>query len=295
MNRFGFKDKHSLNYFEGWYTRVTDTSKKMNYAFIFALTYNEEDPHAFIQIFDGTKGDNAYHRFHIEEFFFSDNTVNIGKNILSERLLKVDIKGFQALFRLDNRLNSGRKSAMGFLRFLPLECYQEVVFMEARAKGTLRKNGVTKKLEGQSYMEKTYGRRFPMRWFWLQANHFSDDKLTLSMAGGNMPVFRFSPFGFFVLLVYDNKAYRFSSYNLASLRKKRTGSHVHIVVQKGFLTLDIDVELGPSTRLEGPGEKARMDLAVYESLNSILQLTLKRRGKVIVRASSAHVGSEWMA
>ena len=65
MKSFTYQNRRKKDYFEGWYTRLVDIENNINIAVIFALTKNELDPHAFIQVYDGVELTNKYFRFDI--------------------------------------------------------------------------------------------------------------------------------------------------------------------------------------------------------------------------------------
>lgn len=218
MKRFALQNKKKHNYFEGWYVRVFDAGANINLALIFAKTHFHKDPHAFIQIFDGTAGTNRYLRLPIDAFNYQDETVMIGKQTLSPSHIHISEQDVSIDVQIIQPVDLGDKSAMGPLLALPLECYQEVIFMDARLRGTVRFGSKTYHLEqAQSYMEKTYGRKFPVRWFWLQANRF-DQNVSISLAGGKVPTLFFKKFGFFMILRLQEKTHLFATYNFAKLK-----------------------------------------------------------------------------
>ena len=134
MKKFNFQDKKSKNYFEGWYFRFTDS---VNYAIIFAITKNEDDPHAFIQLFNDTMKNCIYKRFDINQFRFENGTVYIDSNLLSLDNIYVKIDDYEIDLSFIQK-NPLTKSAMGYLSDAPLDCFQEVILMDGIAKGTIK-------------------------------------------------------------------------------------------------------------------------------------------------------------
>lgn len=289
MDNFSLKNKYHTNAFEGWYTRILSDDGTVNLAVIMAMTLYEEDPHAFIQVFDGNKENNTYHRFDIEDFHFEQGMVKIKTNTLSLKHLFIDVEGLQVDVTFKDVTKNPVKSAMGFLRHLPLQCFQEVNILSALAQGSV--NGSP--FKGSTYIEKTYGKQFPKRWFWLQADRF-DQTVKLSLAGGHVPTLKMKPFGFFCLLKTDTKTYRFATYNLATFKHKRQNNTVTITIKRWPHTLTLTITPGTFTLLKGPGEDANMVMDVPESLNTHVSLTLKTHKDIVLKSTSTHAGFEWV-
>ena len=141
MNTFEFRNLKKKNYFEGWYQRLVDEDKNINYAIIFAITKNELDPHAFIQVFDGVKNESKYYRFESSDFYYLKDTVFIKDNFLSlnSLYLKTNDLEISVLFSELRKLKKRffNNSAMSFLSRFPLECFQEVITMDGLFNGEI--------------------------------------------------------------------------------------------------------------------------------------------------------------
>ncbi len=288
MSKFGLKNKYHTNAFEGWYTRLLSDEGDINIAVIFAITLYDKDPHAFIQVFNGVKQVNAYHRFDIEDFHYENGTIHIQENQLSLKHLALNLPSMVVDVRFEKLTENPVKSAMGVLRHLPLQCFQEVNVLSATAQGTIN----NAPFKGSNYIEKTYGKQFPKQWFWLQADRF-DKPVQLSLAGGHVPTFKLKPFGFFLLINTPDKCYRFATYTLASFKHKTIAGKHHITIKRWPYTVKLIITPGTFTTLKGPGEKAEMNKDVPESLNTQVQLTLFKRHEVILATNSDFAGFEW--
>ena len=155
--------KKTHNNFEGFYIRIINNDQNINHAFIFAKTHYEKDPHAFIQIFDGIKKTNLYLRFPIDAFKSEEGIISIASNTLSLDKLTINHPSIRAEIKLKNHDFLTQKSAMEPLKHLPLECFQEVIYLNAIAEGRIFIKDTIIDFKGTSYMEKTYGRRFPKK------------------------------------------------------------------------------------------------------------------------------------
>lgn len=293
MSLFSLKTHTQTNRFEGWYVRFQDVTNDVNQAFILAFTNYVDDRHAFTQRFDGQKQKATYDRYERDAFAFVSDTVHIGPQKLSlnqffyqDAALTIDIQLTQS--------SRPRKSAMSFLRFLPLECFQEVIVLDGQARGTLTAGGETREVEGKIYIEKTYGRRFPKQWFWLQAQQFDDPSVRLSFAGGSIPTFKFRPFGFFCLVEVNGAMYRFATYNRAKFHQVDLGDKVVFTLRKRSLQMRIEVSEHNPTALVGPNDYGQMNLEVFESLTAYVTVTLTRGDQTLIHSSSPWAGFEWM-
>lgn len=294
MKHFSYQGKVKKNGFEGWYTRFTDPIKGINMAIIMALTTFEEDPHAFIQVFDGIKKTNTYIRYLLEDFEVSDDFIRIGPSTLSKDALYLETENLTIKLSLEQRKDNPYKSAMGFLEKMPLETFQEVVTMVSDFQGTISSKNETLKISGRSYMEKTYGVKFPKEWFWLQANHFREPSLSFSLSGGHVPTLKFRPFGFFILLYLNEKTYRFATYNFASVKRNVKDGIYEFTIKKGKYTVLLTVTNHEPTELVGPKDKGEMTLPVYESISASVTLVFKEKETVLIRDTSPFAGFEYM-
>ncbi len=291
MKFFAYQNKKAHDYFEGYYVRIYNET--YNYAFIMAVTKYTKDPHAFLQIFNGKTHENTYIRYDADTFYESSGTIYVGPNRLSIDQLIIDTPKLSLEATLTNHIVLD-KSAMAYLRKLPLECYQEVLMLDGAFKGKLTLDNQAMSLEGKAYMEKTYGKQFPQAWFWIQANDFNQP-LAISMAGGDipLPLTKKTRFGFFVLLWYKGTLYRFGSFNFAKLTFDQNGAQ-KLTIKRKKRTLKIELTPAKATLLKGPSKGGDMILDVYESLNAQLKVRLYEADELIIEAQSKHVGMEWM-
>ena len=281
MEKFGFQDKKKKNYFEGWYFRFTE---KVNYAVIFAVTKNEQDPHAFIQLFNETMNKCIYKRFDSSDFSYNDGVTKIGENHLSLDDIHVKIDGTEINLKFKDKTTLG-KSAMGYLSNAPLDCFQEVIYLGGTAQGTI--NGVD--TEGTIYIEKTYGNKFPKRWLWLQSNHSKNNSM-ISFSVGYIPFLAFTVPGWLLVLKYKNEVVHFHS--LAGARLKLTENG--FIVKSSKYKIIVDYDLSTTIQLVGPGLNAHMNISVYESLTATARIKVFKEGKFIFVDEYQNVGLEQM-
>lgn len=289
MKRFKYQNLKNQDYFEGWYFRFT--TKEKNYAIIFALTKNKQDPHAFIQLFDDESKECKYLRFDVNEFSYNQekDMVEIGRNHLSTKSVMIDDTDYQIdLTFTDSKplVNFGRNnSAMGYLSNYPLECFQEVIYLDGRAVGFINGNEVV----GKIYIEKTYGSKFPVKWVWIQSNH-SERQSSFSFSVGKIPLLGIKAKGFLFLLQTKDSKYHFYTGNLSRLKIVND----EIIIKKGTYKLHIKPSGKNTIKLVGPAPKALMILDVFESLSSQANITLYKNKNLIFEDNYTNVGYENM-
>ncbi len=296
MKTFKYQNKRDKNYFEGWYLRFTNSQTNDNYAVIFALTKSLDDPHSFIQVFHQDDDKCEYLRFSLNDFSydFGSNTVRIKNNYLS--LNELHVEGNQQIdISLKNhsflKVGNNNKSAMSYLRHFPLECFQEVIYLDAEFSGTIKK-GNEINISGKAYLEKTYGNNFPSKWVWLQSNHNLENSFSFSV--GKVPFHFLKINGFFLLLQTKDKYYRFSTTNLSTIKVEPFKGGVVVIIRRGFYKVKIHANMLKSTKLVGPSKGGVMSLTVNESLQSTARIKLYKFNKLIFDELFENVGFENM-
>ncbi len=296
MNTFGYQNKKNQNYFEGWYVRFTDDDKHTNVAIIFAITKDKDNPHSFIQYYDGKQQQAFYYTFQSDAFAYDDTTktVSIGDNYLSLTNARVKTDDVDLVASMGNQTflepYHGHQSAMGYLAKAPLECFQEVIYLDSAVTFTL--NGANYK--GKSYMEKTYGTNFPKKWIWLQANHASNGS-ALTFSVGLVPVLFFHVKGFFLIYRKDGVEHRFGSYNFARIRiKEISETETTFTIKRGKTMIVLTAATQHPVRLVGPSKNGRMNLDVFESIEATASIRVYHKRELVFEDDYTNVGLELM-
>lgn len=295
MNPFTFKKRKSKNYFEGYYIRIIDESKRFNKAFIFGVTYYKEDPHAFIQLVDGDNNSTKYYRFDVSEFSYDKQTVYFKDNHLSLDHIYIKTDDFLIEGNIKNHVKIekflGSNSAMSFMHMFPMKTYQEIVYQHAIFEGTYKDHN-TYQLNGISYMEKTYGHKFPPDWIWIQSNTFDQDIL-LSCSIGHTKIFGFKALGYVVSLIHSNKEIRFATYKRGKIYIDRSNGLTITVSNKKHKLIITAKHIDPITLL-GPIDKGEMVREVYESITSEVEIILYENNEPKLKSKGRLVGMENM-
>ncbi len=297
MNPFTFKNKKKHNYFEGYYLRLTDQTSGFNKAFIFGVTKYKKDPHAFIQVVDGDKNKMKYYRFDINDFSYQKDIIYIKDNYLSTDAMNINLKDYQISANFDRVVSLPKKyfsnSAMSVMHLLNMKTYQEVVYVDGSFHATIKGEKETF-IEGKLYMEKTYGHHFPENWIWIQSNHFSKN-VCLSCSIGEASFLGFQFLGYVISITHNNKEYRFATYNKGKLVIKKSYNNIlEIEASHKQYKVLITARLIRPIKLLGPTNHGHMTLDVFESINSLVNVKLTHKKKVIFESLGSYTGMENM-
>lgn len=294
MNNFNFVgSKEKKNYFEGWYTKIID-NKNNCYSFIFGITLNLKDPHSFIQIIDQSQCKSYYYRYKVGDFYYSNNVIIIGENILSTNRLRILVDCFDVdiiikptVFLKNRFVGDG---VMGIFKYLNLPTRHEIIFMNSEIRGTIKTETRDSKIYGNAYMEKDLGTRFPKKWLWLQTNKFLNNNIALVVSKADL----FSNFsGFFCFLNVNGKEYRFATYNCSKIKHYRNKDNITIILQNSDYILVIKLKWHPGNMIVAPVKNARMNRKIEESLDSSLTLSLYKNKEMILFDTSYNVSCEY--
>ncbi len=306
----------SGNYFEGWYFKCIDKDLDRRLAFIPGISYARNDPHAFVQVFDGNADTLTYHRYPLSDFEFSTKLfrIRIGKSFFSLRRIDLDLGGeeggpqgakitgslsFDGIVPWPVRLFS--PGAMGWYRFAPaMENYHGILSLNHSIDGRLEINGTENDFSGgKGYIEKDWGSSFPKSYIWAQSNHFPDYDVSVTVSVARIPWMGRTFTGQIIGVFTGGKFYSFSTYSGGRLTgfesdtsagegrvrfRCETKRHAAAVtlVKKGGVDLKAPVS----------GEMAAH---THESLDSVLivELTDRQTGVPIYSGTGAAAGMEF--
>nr|WP_147662739.1 tocopherol cyclase family protein [Candidatus Prometheoarchaeum syntrophicum]QEE15841.1 hypothetical protein DSAG12_01668 [Candidatus Prometheoarchaeum syntrophicum] len=286
-------------YFEGWYFKIVDFTKKTILAIIpgIALNSQESNSHAFIQILDGITAKYYYLTFPISDFSTKKNKfeIKIGKNYFSNKFIHIDVQSavvqLKGTLKFENLnpipfhgINPG---IMGIFSYLPkMECYHGIVSMNHGILGNLEyNNNKISFAGGKGYIEKDWGDSFPKRWIWMQANHFeeSERSFMLSIAQINYLGIQFT--GFLCVLYDKGEFHRFATYNLSQFQIETITPEVcKIIVRspKYLLYIQASKNKNPeiSTGLMKAPIKGKMTAKCAETIKAQVKITFLKKKKI---------------
>ncbi len=217
------------NYFKGWYFKCSGENQTI--AFIPSFHCCGEK-NAFLQIITDKNAFNLL--FSQLKYREEPLIVKIGKNVFSEKRVKLDVKTNELTAQGSLRfgeLTPIRYDIMGPFKYVPfMQCRHSVYSMSHSVDGTLTLNG--KRYEfynGAGYIEGDCGASFPKRYVWTQC-HFKNGSLMLSVA--DIPVCGICFTGIIGVVMMNGKEYRIATYLGAKL--KHIGKNTVTVMQDGY-------------------------------------------------------------
>lgn len=295
-------------FFEGWYFKLIDAAEQQRYAIIpgISLAKGGIGPHAFVQVFDGVRGQAAYTIYPLGEFWAAANefTVHIGPNRFTRDAITLDIAEGPLTVRGDLRFTGGATwpitlaapGIMGWYAWVPfMECYHGVLSFDHAIHGTLAINGTTHDFAGgRGYIEKDWGRAFPSAWVWQQSNHFDEPGVSLTASIAMIPWVRRSFRGFIIGLWRHETLYRFATYTGAITEHLDIApDRVHWVISDRLYRLELHSRRAETTNLRGPSVQD-MERRVPETLTAVIdvRLTARRSGALLFEGTGRNAGME---
>ena len=187
-----------------------------------------------------------------------------------------------------DKLLKPKKDIMSYYRFFPIECKHKVYSMYHRLDGLVVVNNETISFhDGDGYMEGDKGRNFPKEYLWLNA---TNKEASLVLAIATIPLGLFTIKGITSLITYQEKEYRFGTYNFAKAMKI---SKSHIIVRKGKYILDINIEDHQGHALKAP-VKGDMVRFIHECPSVSIHYTLKKKDEVIMDITHPYASFEYV-
>lgn len=299
----GFDKKQ--NYFEGWYFKMVSADGNHRYAFIPGVSLGD-DSHAFVQVIDGQTGKTQYHRFSVEDFYYSKNrfAVWVGPNFFSADSFFVDLgkdenriigKGL-IINRIEYPVKLFSPGIMGWYRFVPfMECFHGVVSIDHELTGDfVIGNQLISFDGGRGYIEKDWGKSMPSAWIWTQSNTFDDSSQTSFMLSvANIPWIGRSFTGFLGFLYVNGELYRFATYTGAKIKQlKRDEDRIAVTIKSKDFSIEFIGLKGMRGELLAPvaGDMSRI---IHESIDAEIQITLwDKNGKMLYNGKAQNAGLE---
>jgi hypothetical protein len=293
------------HYFEGWYFKQVTEDQSHTFSFIPGISLVENDPHAFIQIMNGSKGKTNYIRYPLDEFRWDNRRLflKVGSSTFTGSGIKLDIEGedmkltgqidFNNIIRYPKSIFS--PGIMGWYSFVPfMECNHGIVSVNHDLNGEISINkDVINFNGGKGYIEKDWGVSFPEAWIWIQSNNFEEHDTSFSFSIAKIPWMGRFFIGFIAFLYLDKKFFLFSTYNKSIFSEiNHNNEIIEITVRNSRNILKIRVIKNSFADLKAPvsGEMSRR---IKESINSEVLLQLfDKYGNPEYEGTGKNVGLE---
>ncbi|HEX2920206.1 MAG TPA: tocopherol cyclase family protein [Bacteroidales bacterium] len=295
------------NYFEGWYYKHVSADLQHVISFIPGISLNKNDSHAFIQVLDGITGTSEYYYYPLSEFSWDNNRLflKIGNSIFTANYICLDIRqhkrtiigrlNYINIIRYPKTLLS--PGIMGWYSFIPtMECKHGIVSVNHDLSGMLYLDDLQYDFDnGKGYIEKDWGTSFPESWLWIQANNFNNRSTSFNFSLAKIPWRKKFFIGLICFMYYNNKFYKFNTYNKASISELRHSDNlIFITIRNREHILRISCLNRKSGELKAPvygqmtrgikeGNDADVRVALYDNENKVLYTdSSKRAGLEII-------------
>lgn len=182
-----------------------------------------------------------------------------------------------------------KKDIMSYFRHLPIECKHNIYSMYHRLHGKITLNGKEIMFcNGDGYIEGDEGRNFPSKYLWFNA---TSDVASITAMVADIPLGITTITGVTCLIEYNDKEYRFGTYNFA---RADTISKNHIVIRKGKYTLIIEIEDEVEGHLLRAPISGNMDRFIKEAVTVKARYILKEKNKTILDVTHPYASYEYM-
>ena len=247
-----------------------------------------------------------YVNYDIYDFEYSYNPfyIRIGKNYFSLDNIHVDIEDLKQNLIIygdigytdDVNINTSILSPniMGPFSYIPfMECNHAILSMKNNANGSIDINNIILNFENDmGYIEKDWGCSFPKTYIWCQGNNFKKSNSCFMLSIANVPFKMFNFRGMICVLIIDDKEYKFTTYNNSKILKCDVNEKtLEIVLKKDDYYFNLKSSFEKGQKLSAP-VKGKMEKDIYESLNSLIEITLRKNDEIIFSDISTNCGIE---
>lgn len=288
------------DYFEGWYFK--NTNKENGISFIPGINIEKSEPKAFIQVI--TNNTSYFVNYDIKEFEFNCEPfyIKIGNNSFSKEGIHIDIKDeglnikgdIKYLNNKNINTNLMKPNIMGPFSYIPfMECNHAILSMQNNANGSININNYEMKFDNDmGYIEKDWGCSFPKTYIWCQGNNFQKSNASFMLSIADVPFKMFKFKGVICVLLLDDKEYKFTTYNNAKLAEYDINDNsLNITLKKGDYYLNVKSTFDKGQKLAAP-VKGEMSKDIFESISSLITVTLRQGDKTIFSDTSTNCGLE---
>lgn len=300
------------NYFEGWYFKIVVPEQNLAYAFIPGISYDADgNGHAFLQVLDGVKATSEYHRYDTEEFIADKHRfyLRLGPHVFSDNRMIIKLPKLDMHLRFRNPHPWKKRwyapGIMGWYGFVPrMQCYHGLVSYHHELEGLIHlKDSSIDVAGGVGYIEKDWGSGFPDAWVWCQSNHLSgtDQPASLMASVAKIPWLGSSFTGFLATFLFEGELHLFttwarsrwslSSPNGVQCEVNKQGE-VHLTFTAPGKQLTVSGQSAPGGDLVSPVTGQAMTGKINESLQAVLDVELRLKGKVVYQGTASWAGLE---
>ncbi len=304
---FSHYEKRTGKFFEGWYFKHVSANEA--YAFIPGISIDQSgNKTAFIQII--TKERSYYKEYDYSLFFASkhDLFISIGENIFCSTFLRINIPEFDlsasitygAFRKLQENLYTPK--IMGPFSYLPfMECNHSVISTAHVIRGEIKLDGRLVEISGKGYIESDWGRSFPKRYLWLQANTFVNTSAkgldyaknaSLMVSIADIPFLGLTFRGLIGFVTFGTLQIKIGSYFFPKYKVYHYKERLYkFIIHQGKYKIIITLTPRQGQDLKAPMD-GQMCHRVMESLSATMRLKVWRKGCLLFDGISSNGGFE---
>jgi tocopherol cyclase len=310
--RSSFNDK---NFFEGCYYKLISKDENYAYAIIAGASFgkDKDSSHSFIQVYDGKESKYGYHKFDIDDFYYSTKKLEMRVKDSYFTLNEVKLRINDELGQIEGDLYLDNihpwpsacfsPGAMGWFELMPfMECYYGILSFNNSIKGSLSVKGNDLDFTGgKGYIEKNWGKSFPESWIWIQSNHFDTDDASIVVSVATIPFLTTTFPGFVIGFWHQGKLYQFCTYTggkITSLNIEKVSSDktkVSLITKSKHYELHIEAVKMGGYNLKAPvvgGMTGRCDESLTSTIDVSLYKTRKGNKELVFEEKGRNAGFE---
>jgi tocopherol cyclase len=295
----------SKRYFEGWYFKHVSADRRSVLALIPGISLSPRGSKSFVQLIDGATGATRWFQYPLEAFEYSRDSfeVRVAGSRFSLEGISARLEDEQGVVEAHVEYSGTTPlpftvrwpGIMGPFTYAPvMECYHGIGSLDHGVEGSITVNGRrTDFSAGRGYIEKDWGRSFPLAWIWAQTNSFSSPGTCFLFSLARIPWMGMTFPGFFTLLLEDGRTHRLATYTGAAIASARlAGRDLEVVVQGRDTRLILRAERSHEGVLLAPVQGA-MDRRIGESIDARLHVRLEDlHGRAIFEGTGQSAGLE---
>lgn len=167
---------------------------------------------------------------------------------------------------------------MGPYTFVPfMECKHGILSLDHSLHGALQVDGNTTAYDGgRGYIEKDWGRGFPLAYVWTQSNHFDQPGISITASVARIPWITGAFRGFLVGFLFEGKLHRFTTYTGAVIEALRLSkTHMSLAIRNRTHRLELEAEKTQGALLHAPYDHDMIE-RVAETMTSRIDLKFSR-------------------
>ena len=289
----------TAHYFEGWYFKHHEGDETIS--FIPGIQIDENScAYAFIQVI--TKDESHFFSYPISKFYADQEVlfIRIGNNIFTRQGIYIDINQenskkekvrIKGHFHYEG-LTKVNYSIMGPFQYLPMPCRHGILSMHHRVTGNMQINEKSIVMyRGLGYMETDYGKSFPKKYFWTQANAKKVFAPQIFASIAALPICGREMLGCVAVIAYQGKQYRLATY---------LGARVLIIkeslaiIQQGRWTLCIHMDRAHRAQELLAPCKGKLSRTIKEDVKCVVRYTFYHGTKKVFDWTTRNASIEFV-